>query len=74
MRLDAARAARLCREAMDMLVEAHGTSSFADANPLQRMWRDMEVASRHAITDWQVNLEIYGKLLLGIEPNITELI
>ena len=74
MRLDTARAVRLCREALDMLVEAHGTSSLADTNPLQRMWRDMEVASRHAITDWPVNLEIYGKLLLGIEPNITELI
>jgi alkylation response protein AidB-like acyl-CoA dehydrogenase len=74
MRLDAARTARLCREAMDMLVEAHGTSSLADVNPLQQMWRDMEVASRHAITDWLVNLEIYGKLLVGIEPNITELI
>jgi 3-hydroxy-9,10-secoandrosta-1,3,5(10)-triene-9,17-dione monooxygenase len=74
MRLDAARAARQCREAMDMLVEAHGTSSLADANPLQQMWRDMEVASRHAITDWLVNLEVYGKLLLGVEPSITELI
>lgn len=74
MRLDAARAARQCREAMDMLVEAHGTSSLADANPLQQMWRDMEVASRHAITDWLVNLEVYGKLLVGVEPNITELI
>jgi 3-hydroxy-9,10-secoandrosta-1,3,5(10)-triene-9,17-dione monooxygenase len=74
MRLDTARAARHCREALDMLVEAHGTSSLADSNPLQRMWRDMEVASRHAITDWIVNLEIYGKLLVGIEPNITELI
>jgi 3-hydroxy-9,10-secoandrosta-1,3,5(10)-triene-9,17-dione monooxygenase len=38
------------------------------------MWRDMEVASRHAITDWLVNLEVYGKLLLGVEPSITELI
>jgi hypothetical protein len=23
---------------------------------------------------WQVNLEIYGKALLGVEPNITPLI
>ena len=44
------------------------------ANAMQRLWRDMHVASHHAITEWQVNLEIYGKALLGIEPNITPLI
>jgi 3-hydroxy-9,10-secoandrosta-1,3,5(10)-triene-9,17-dione monooxygenase len=74
MRADAALTARYCREAVDMLVSAHGTSSLADANPMQRLWRDMHVASHHAITEWQVNLEIYGKVLLGIEPNITPLI
>jgi alkylation response protein AidB-like acyl-CoA dehydrogenase len=74
IRLDTAWAAHLCRQAIDMLVEAHSTSSLADASPMQRIWRDTEVASRHAIVDWMVNLEIYGKTLLGVEPNITELI
>jgi hypothetical protein len=46
----------------------------ADRNPLQRMWRDVHVASHHAITEWQVNLEVYGRSLLGVEPNITHLI
>jgi len=41
---------------------------------LQRLWRDVHVASHHAITEWQVNLEVYGKALLGVEPNITHLI
>ena len=74
MRTDAAPAAKYCRDAVDMLVSAHGTSSLSDANAMQRLWRDMHVASHHAITEWQVNLEIYGKALLGIEPNITPLI
>jgi 3-hydroxy-9,10-secoandrosta-1,3,5(10)-triene-9,17-dione monooxygenase len=74
VRLDTALVARTCREAVDMLVSAHGTSSLADASPLQRLWRDIHVASHHAITEWQVNLEIYGKALLGVEPNITPLI
>jgi hypothetical protein len=52
-------------------------------NVARRVWqtptgcsacRDVHVASRHAITEWQVNLEIYGKALLGVEPNITPLI
>lgn len=73
-RADAALVAKYCREAVDLLVSAHGTSSLADSNPLQRLWRDIHVASHHAITEWQVNLEIYGKTLLGVEPNITPLI
>lgn len=71
---DTALAAKYCREAVDMLVSAHGTSSLADSNRMQRLWRDAHVASHHAITEWQVNLEIYGKALLGVEPNITPLI
>ena len=73
-RADVALVAKYCREAVDLLVSAHGTSSLADSNRLQRLWRDIHVASHHAITEWQVNLEIYGKALLGVEPNITPLI
>jgi alkylation response protein AidB-like acyl-CoA dehydrogenase len=73
-RADTALAAKGCREAVDLLVSAHGTSSLADSNRMQRLWRDVHVASHHAITEWHVNLEIYGKALLGVEPNITPLI
>jgi alkylation response protein AidB-like acyl-CoA dehydrogenase len=74
VRMDTALAAKHCREAVELLVQAHGTSSLADVNRLQRLWRDVHVASHHAITEWQVNLEVYGKALLGVEPNITHLI
>ena len=74
MRTDTALTAKCCREAVDLLVSAHGTTSLADWNRMQRLWRDVHVASHHAITEWQVNLEIYGKALLGVEPNITPLI
>jgi alkylation response protein AidB-like acyl-CoA dehydrogenase len=74
VRIDTALAAKYCREAVELLVAAHGTSSLADANRMQRLWRDVHTASHHAITEWQVNLEVYGKALLGVEPNITHLI
>jgi alkylation response protein AidB-like acyl-CoA dehydrogenase len=74
VRMDTALAAKYCRDAVELLVAAHGTSSFGDWNRLQRLWRDVHVASHHAITEWQVNLEVYGKALLGVEPNITHLI
>lgn len=73
-RMDTALTAKYCREAVELLVQAHGTSSLADHSRLQRLWRDVHVASHHAITEWQVNLEVYGKALLGVEPNITHLI
>jgi alkylation response protein AidB-like acyl-CoA dehydrogenase len=74
VRMDTALAAKYCREAVEVLVAAHGTSSLADSNRMQRLWRDVHTASHHAITEWQVNLEVYGKALLGVEPNITHLI
>lgn len=74
VRMDTALAAKYCREAVEVLVAAHGTSSLADSNRMQRLWRDVHTASHHAITEWQINLEVYGKALLGIEPNITHLI
>jgi alkylation response protein AidB-like acyl-CoA dehydrogenase len=74
VRMDTSLVAKYAREAVELLVQAHGTSSLADHNPLQRLWRDVHVASHHAITEWQVNLEVYGKALLGVEPNITHLI
>ena len=74
VRMDTSLAAKYARDAVELLVQAHGTSSLADHNPLQRLWRDVHVASHHAITEWQVNLEVYGRALLGVEPNITHLI
>jgi 3-hydroxy-9,10-secoandrosta-1,3,5(10)-triene-9,17-dione monooxygenase len=74
VRMDTALTAKYCRDAVELLVAAHGTSSLADSNRMQRLWRDVHTASHHAITEWQVNLEVYGKALLGVEPNITHLI
>jgi alkylation response protein AidB-like acyl-CoA dehydrogenase len=64
------------REGIDRLLSAHGASSFADVSPLQRIWRDSSTAGRHAVVDPAVNLELFGKALLGVpyEQNITPLI
>jgi alkylation response protein AidB-like acyl-CoA dehydrogenase len=61
-------------KAIDLLLFAHGAGSFADANPLQRIWRDSAVAARHAVTLPAVNYEVYGKALLGRDDQITPLI
>lgn len=61
-------------QAIDTLLFAHGAGSFAEVNPLQRIWRDSAVAARHAVTLPAVNYEIYGKALLDRDDQITPLI
>lgn len=74
VRADTTMATRYVVEAMDLLMTAHGTSSFAEANPLQQIWRDTNIAYRHAMTLPAVNFEVYGKEMLGISPNATPLV
>jgi alkylation response protein AidB-like acyl-CoA dehydrogenase len=60
--------------AIDILLSAHGAASFADVNPLQRIWRDSAVGARHAVVLPAAGYEVYGKALLGVEEKITPLI
>jgi alkylation response protein AidB-like acyl-CoA dehydrogenase len=61
-------------QAIDKLLFAHGSGGFADVSPLQRIWRDAAVASRHAVVLPPIGYELLGKALLGVENNITPLI
>ena len=61
-------------QAIDKLLFAHGSAGFADASPLQRIWRDAAVASRHAVVLPPIGYELYGKALLGAENTVTPLI
>ncbi|HEX4094723.1 MAG TPA: oxidoreductase [Trebonia sp.] len=74
VRADTGWALQHVTKAIDLLLFAHGAGSFAQANPLQRIWRDSAVAARHAMTLPMVNFEIYGKALLGRTDQITLLI
>jgi 3-hydroxy-9,10-secoandrosta-1,3,5(10)-triene-9,17-dione monooxygenase len=74
VRMDTGYAASTAREAMDILLSAHGASSFAEVSPLQRMWRDLETCSRHAVVSPEISSEVYGKALLGIEGGVTALV
>ncbi|MGA5134898.1 acyl-CoA dehydrogenase family protein [Streptomyces olivoreticuli] len=65
LRMDAAHAMRSARDAVGLLLDTAGAGSFADGSALQRAWRDIETASRHAAFSIQTNKEIYGRALLG---------
>ncbi|WP_163508806.1 acyl-CoA dehydrogenase family protein [Fodinicola acaciae] len=67
IRMDTGYAGQRLRDAVDLLLNVSGAGSFAEANPLQRIWRDLETASRHVQANTNVSREIYGRALLGVE-------
>jgi alkylation response protein AidB-like acyl-CoA dehydrogenase len=69
VRADAAYTASQISQAIDILLTAHGAASFAESSPLQRIWRDCNTASRHAIVLPNVCNEVFGKALLGLSTN-----
>lgn len=71
MRADAAVALTSINDAINTLLNACGAGSFAEVNPMQRIWRDSNVAARHAVTLPHVSMETYGKALLGRVDHIT---
>jgi alkylation response protein AidB-like acyl-CoA dehydrogenase len=73
-RADTACAIESVTKAIDILLSAHGAGSFAEVNPLQRIWRDSATGARHATILPVVCYEIYGKALLGRDDHITPLI
>jgi alkylation response protein AidB-like acyl-CoA dehydrogenase len=74
VRADTGVAVQSVLAALQILLDAHGAASFADVNPLQRIWRDANIAGRHAVAVPQIGFEVYGKALLGIDEQITPLI
>jgi alkylation response protein AidB-like acyl-CoA dehydrogenase len=74
IRSDTGYVAETITRAIDILLSAHGAGSFADINPVQRMWRDSATAARHAVVSPTVSYEVYGKALLGVDDPITPLV
>ncbi|NMI00009.1 acyl-CoA dehydrogenase family protein [Pseudonocardia acidicola] len=74
VRMDTGAAVTYAREAIRTLMSAHGASSFAESSPLQRIWRDSETASRHAVVNPEISTEVYGTSLLGIRGSVTALV
>lgn len=67
-RMDSTRAAQLSRQAVDVLMTAYGSSAFHEASPLQRIWRDVNVGTRHAGFGMGIPQQVYGRALVGADP------
>jgi alkylation response protein AidB-like acyl-CoA dehydrogenase len=76
VRADTGWTSKRVREAISLILDAHGASGFADSSPMQRIWRDANTAGRHAVVNTLVSEEVYGKALLGLGPDeqVTDLV
>ena len=59
---------RLCKEAVDLLAGASGASSLQRDVPMQRIARDIHALSVHSFVNPATNMEIYGRVLSGVDP------
>ena len=66
--LDCAYAIRQCLEATQTLLLACGGSGISETNPIQRTGRDLHAMSMHGAFNLPLNLESYGRTLVGLEP------
>ncbi len=74
LRSNAGTAVESAREAIRILCSAHGAGSFSESSPMQRWWRDSEIASRHAVIAPETSMLIYGRALMGFTDGITFLV
>ena len=70
IRAEAGYVAQQLVDAMTILLNVHGAGSMADGHSLQRWWRDVNTAARHAGLNSAVGYEILGKTLLGVPEQI----
>lgn len=69
VRMDAGMVARLAKEAIDILNTASGGSSIYSSVPIQRIERDIQAANLQSMIHPNTNLELYGRIRCGLEPN-----
>jgi alkylation response protein AidB-like acyl-CoA dehydrogenase len=69
VRMDAGMVARLAKEAIDILNTASGGSSIYKSVPMQQIERDIQAANLQGMIHPNTNLELYGRIRCGLEPN-----
>lgn len=67
-RRDHAFAAKLARDAVEVLFSAVGGNGLSLDQPIQRMWRDSNAIVRHISLNWDAVSSMVGQYLLGLEP------
>ncbi|MEH7254662.1 acyl-CoA dehydrogenase family protein [Neobacillus niacini] len=58
--------AKLCKNAMQTMIDHSGAGSMFEKNPLQRYWRDVQASSMHITFNMDYLGEMFGKVELGL--------
>jgi 3-hydroxy-9,10-secoandrosta-1,3,5(10)-triene-9,17-dione monooxygenase len=69
-RRDGAYGATICTQAVDLIFAAAGGGAIYDSNPLQRSFRDIHAANAHFMLNWDVNGAVWGRVALGLSPDV----
>ena len=71
MRLDLGVTCQRAKEAINILMDASGGSSVYSDVPIQRIQRDVQAINLAAIMHPSTTMELYGRIVCGLEPNTT---
>tara|TARA_Y100001934_G_C12378657_1_gene790878 strand:+ start:2623 stop:3816 length:1194 start_codon:yes stop_codon:yes gene_type:complete len=69
LRRNAAYAAKLAVNGVDLIISAAGGSALYDKNPLSRSFRDAHACLAHITMNWEANGIPAGRHALGLDPN-----
>lgn len=67
---DCGYAMRQLRRAGERLMEIAGPGAFSLSSPLQRLWRDLSVGTRHTALNTMLSSELYGRARLQQDSNL----
>jgi alkylation response protein AidB-like acyl-CoA dehydrogenase len=69
MRNDCAVAVRRLLEGVEILFRESGATGVRTSSPINRALADIQTINNHGLMKLETNQEMYGRLLLGLEPN-----
>jgi indole-3-acetate monooxygenase len=72
VRLATTHATRASAEVVDLMYDLGGGTSVYQRSPLQRIFRDVHVATQHMMVS-PATLELTGRLLLGVDTDVGQL-
>lgn len=68
-RTNQAYVVKMCIDAVDRLFSSMGASHWYLDKEAQRLFRDSHITGAHAYTDYDVCAQIFGRELMGLEPD-----
>ncbi|MEZ5660812.1 MAG: acyl-CoA dehydrogenase family protein [Burkholderiaceae bacterium] len=68
IRMDITMVPRLCRDAVEKLYTIGGAAGLSLKSPIQRNARNLQATNMHGFLLYDAGAEIYGRVLLGVDP------